>query len=122
MYRWLRENKDFHALYARAHDDRADALADEIQDIADEQQGAASKVEVEAARLRIEARKWIASKLKPSKWGEKVEIERKETVTFNLGLPNRTIDITPTAVPLSHSQAPTVGLQSSASLVERPDT
>jgi hypothetical protein len=122
VYRWLRENKDFHALYARAHDDRADALADEIQDIADEQQGAASKVEVEAARLRIEARKWIASKLKPSKWGEKVEIERKETVTFNLGLPNRTIDITPTAVPLSHSQAPTVGLQSSASLVERPDT
>lgn len=122
VYRWLRENKDFHALYARAHDDRADALADEIQDIADEQVGASDKVAVEAARLRIEARKWIASKLKPGKWGERVEVDRKETITFNLGLPNKTIDITPTAVPIAHSQMPTVGLEANAGVGERPDT
>lgn len=113
VYRWLRENKDFHVLYARAHDDRADALADEIQDIADEQVGASNKVEVEAARLRIEARKWIASKLKPSKWGERIEVDRKETITFNLGLPNRTVDITPTAVPVSHSRTPTIASDAS---------
>lgn len=90
IYRWLREHGDFHARYARAHDDRADALADQIQDIADEQVGASDRVAVEAAKLRIEARKWIASKLRPQKWGDKVEVNQKGSVTFNIGIGRRT--------------------------------
>lgn len=95
VYRWLREEKEFARRYARAHDDRADSLADEIVDIADESVGGTSD-DIQAARLRIDARKWVSAKLKPQKWGDKVEIEQKGHVTFNLGnLRRPPIDVTP---------------------------
>lgn len=88
IYRWLRERPDFRERYARAHDDRADSLADELTDIADEV-SAASMEEIQAAKLRIETRKWIASKLKPTKWGEQQVQQQRTAVTFNIGLPSR---------------------------------
>jgi hypothetical protein len=58
--------------YARAKDDSADALAEEIQDIADD---VLSKVhEPQVARVAIDAKKWAASKLKPKKYGDKVDV------------------------------------------------
>lgn len=106
IYRWLRERGDFHARYARAHDDRADSLADEIQDIADEQVGASDRVAVEAAKLRIETRKWIASKLRPSKWGEKIEVNQKGSVTFNLGIGKAREPLQGTAVRVDSQDRP----------------
>ena len=114
VYKWLREEKDFAQRYARAHDDRADSLADEIVDIADEAIGGTND-DIQAARLRIDARKWVSSKLKPQKWGDKVEIEQKGHVTFNLAPLRRTIDVTP------HSVIPTVELQPAAVLEQLPD-
>lgn len=85
VYRWLRERRDFRERYARAHDDRADSLADEITDIADDvTQG--TMEEIQAARLRVDTRKWIASKLKPLKWGEYVADTAKTNITFNIGI------------------------------------
>ena len=95
VYRWLRERKDFRERYARAHDDRADSLADEIVDIADEA-ASGSMEEIQAARLRVDARKWVASKLKPTKWGDYQADTAKTNVIFNIG-------IRP-----SHSQPPTI--------------
>ena len=64
-------------------------------DIADESVGGTSD-DIQAARLRIDARKWVSAKLKPQKWGDKVEIEQKGHVTFNLGnLRRPPIDVTP---------------------------
>lgn len=85
VYRWLRENKDFHTRYARAHEDRADSLADEIVEIADESQFGTLE-QIQAARLRVDARKWIAAKLRPSKWGEQQAVEQKSGITFNIGI------------------------------------
>lgn len=107
VYRWLREEKEFALRYARAHDDRADSLADEIVDIADEAVGGTND-DIQAARLRIDARKWVSSKLKPQKWGDKVEVEQKGHVTFNFGSLRRSpIDVTP----VPHSLAPTIDVE-----------
>jgi hypothetical protein len=63
--RWLRDSEIFRAAYARAREDRADILADEIIEIADRAEGPT------AARLQVEARKWAAAKLAPKRYGEK---------------------------------------------------
>lgn len=95
VYRWLRERKDFRERYARAHDDRADSLADEIVDIADEA-ASGSMEEIQAARLRVDARKWVAAKLKPTKWGDYQADTAKTNVIFNIGIRS------------AHSQPPTI--------------
>jgi hypothetical protein len=90
IFRWLRLNDEFCRQYARAKEESADSLADEIIEIADDgtndfverqtRNGTYVALNPEAAarsRLRVDARKWIASKLKPKKYGEKIEHEHK---------------------------------------------
>lgn len=83
VYRWLAAHDEFRQIYARAREDQADTLADEIQAIADEPMigskvttkanGDVETVQgdmIEHRRLRVDARKWIAAKLRPRKYGE----------------------------------------------------
>ena len=109
IYRWLRERGEFHKRYARAHDDRADTLADEMVDIADEA-ASGTMEEIQAARLRVDTRKWIAAKLKPTKWGDLQVAAPKTNVTFNIGLPQRTV---------GHTVIPTIDVQA-APVLEQP--
>lgn len=83
VYLWLIKHKEFSEMYARAREDQADTLADQIIDIADTPQiGIKTKtgkdgVEthegdmIEHRRLQVDARKWVAAKLKPRKYSEK---------------------------------------------------
>ena len=103
IYGWMRERADFSRAYAQAHEDRTDTMADHMLEIADDVEGSDSVAAVSAAKLRIETRKWIASKLKPQKYGEKQLVETSGQVTFQLGVPNRTVDITPESRSLPHS-------------------
>jgi phenylpyruvate tautomerase PptA (4-oxalocrotonate tautomerase family) len=64
--KWLSLVPSFAEQYTRAREMQADALADEITDIADEVTG-----DPQRDRLRVEARKWVASKLKPRKYGDR---------------------------------------------------
>jgi hypothetical protein len=73
VYRWLAAHDEFRNRYARARDDQADTLADEIITVADD-----SKLEADDKRVRIDARKWVASKLKPKKYGDKIGIGAAE--------------------------------------------
>jgi hypothetical protein len=95
VFKWLTEHPEFSAQYAHAREEQAEALADEIVAIADEEctmvraekHGAKAddddgNVEVvfdatavARNRLRIDARKWVASKLKPKKYGDKIQQE-----------------------------------------------
>lgn len=87
VYRWLGSNEPFRDLYARAREDQADTLADEIVNIADNPVvGIKTKtgkdgVEItegdmiEHRRLQVDARKWVAAKLKPKKYGDKATHE-----------------------------------------------
>ena len=86
VYAWMRERPDFLARYTRACDDRADTLADQIIAIADESAVDASIESVAAAKLRVEARKWVAAKLRPQKWGDKVIQEYKGAVSIRIGV------------------------------------
>lgn len=88
VFKWLRTYPEFLNQYTRAKDESADALVEESLDIADdaandwmarndpENPGWVINGEhIQRSRLRIETRKWMASKLKPKKYGEKVSAE-----------------------------------------------
>lgn len=68
VFRWLGERAEFRDQYARAREEQAESLADEITEIADTAEDA------QIARLRIDARKWVASKLKPKRYGDRLEL------------------------------------------------
>ena len=79
--KWATKDHDgFSAQYARARALRADVYADEIIEIADAVAHAESIVEVQAARLRCDNRKWVASKMQPKKYGDKIETENRTRV------------------------------------------
>ena len=80
---WLKVHSDFAAMYIKAREDQADALADEILDIADsvKDAGPTDSAKVNAARLRVDARKWVAAKLKPKVYGDRVEAALSGAVT-----------------------------------------
>ena len=89
VFRWLKAEPDFCDQYARAREAQADAIFDDILSIADDGrndwmekvngdgENVGWTVNGEAMRrsqLRIEARKWMAGKLKPKKYGDKLDL------------------------------------------------
>jgi len=88
VYRWLLEQPVFCDMYTRAREEQADTLADEIIAIADEspainefrdKHGDVIDIKIDSGyvayqKQRIEARKWTAMKLKPRKYGDKLEL------------------------------------------------
>jgi hypothetical protein len=74
--------------YARAREMQADFLAEEILEIADDGSNdlmtitkgdasyeAENKEVTNRSKLRVDARKWIASKLKPKKYGDRLDMD-----------------------------------------------
>lgn len=91
VFTWLNKHKEFSDQYTRAKEEQAEVLADDIVNISDEVgqpliiEGSAVLIDgkpvmivdaaaVNHARLRVDARKWVASKLKPKKYGDKIEV------------------------------------------------
>lgn len=73
VHRWLAENETFSLQYARARDTQADTYADDIVAIADQ---ATDKDSAAAAKVRVDARKWVAAKLKPKRYGDKLDLDQ----------------------------------------------
>lgn len=69
VYRWLEEHEDFRQKYARARDRQSDRMAFDTVLISDEEP------DPQRAKVRIDARKWLASKLAPKKYGDKTQLE-----------------------------------------------
>lgn len=67
---WVSESPEIAAQYACAREVRADVIFDEVLTIAD----AATAETVNVARLQIDARKWMAGKMKPKAYGDKLEL------------------------------------------------
>ena len=85
VHRWLTVEEEwasaFRQQYAHAREAQADHYADEIVAIADCTDAPAMGGGAEAVvrdpqrdRLRIDARKWVASKLAPKRYGDKVAL------------------------------------------------
>jgi len=70
---WLgdKNKADFLAQYTRAREEQADWYADEIIEQADK---AFDKDSAAAAKIKVDARMWVASKLKPRRYGNQVDI------------------------------------------------
>lgn len=78
VFNWLRVNETFREQYAIAKQESADAFVEEMLDIADDLTD-----EAQSRRVRVDTRKWIASKLKPKKYGDKLELAGKVDSTVN---------------------------------------
>lgn len=81
VFRWLANDAKLSDQYARAREEQADVLFDECLSIADQYDQAAEKLEggtdhIQRAKLRIDTRKWMAGKLRPKKYGDKLEVEQ----------------------------------------------
>jgi hypothetical protein len=85
VFHWLQQIDDFRDRYEKARESQADSLVDDILSIADngendtyiDEQGN-KRVDTDCiarSRLRVDARKWIAAKLRPIKYGDKVTQE-----------------------------------------------
>jgi len=66
---WLLKHEEFSSHYARACEIRAEGFAEEIVEIADTEKDAS------VARNRIDARKWVAAKLLPKRYGDSVTLK-----------------------------------------------
>lgn len=87
VYKWLASSDPRYAgfvqQYARAKERQADLLADEILAISDDAsrdytvtedgRSALDAEHVQRSRLRVDSRKWLAGKLAPQKYGDKIE-------------------------------------------------
>lgn len=91
VFAWMRKFPEFLKQYARAKEESADAMAEDILDIADTpQMGEVTKTKadgsvetrqgdmIEHRRLQVDARKWLASKLKPKKYGDRVDLTNSD--------------------------------------------
>jgi len=82
---WLKVDKELAEQYARARERQADFYVEQIINISDNSgkdtvvtKDGIEQVNHEAIqrdRLRVDARKWVASKLAPKKYGEKIQQE-----------------------------------------------
>lgn len=85
VYDWLFRLPDFATQYARAREEQAETMADDIVAIADESYRdhevdddgnvRINNEAIQRSKLRVEARKWVAAKLKPKKYGDKITQE-----------------------------------------------
>lgn len=97
VFRWLasESNATFRDKYALARETQADALFDEILSIADDGKNdwmeknfgedtrwVENGEALRRSQLRIDARKWMAGKLRPKKYGEKLDINLDGSVNF----------------------------------------
>ena len=99
VYKWLLDNQEFSEMYTRAREWQADTNADEILQIADEHppeytddkgRTTLDTSYITWQRSRIDARKWTAMKLKPRKYGDRMQMsgdsENPFEVKVDLGI------------------------------------
>lgn len=83
---WCDRDKELADQYARAMELRTELYAEEIVNIAD------TCEDPTKARLQIDARKWVACKLKPKKYGDKITHEGNEDNPIIQKIVRETVD------------------------------
>lgn len=80
----IKKDVTFRAMYEKAIEDRADRLAEEILELADEAipahlDGPSKSAWVNQKRIQVDARKWVAAKLKPKVYGDRIDVSVTDT-------------------------------------------
>jgi len=91
LFRWFREHEEFCHNYTRAKEEQAELFAEQIIEISDENIekdvfGKRDAGHVNHNRLRVDARKWVASKLKPKKYGDAIKVESEQLLNPTVNL------------------------------------
>lgn len=83
--RHVEEYKDFSIQYQQAQDDRTEVWAEELNEIADDSDAdyiftddgkrITNSEAIARSKLRVDTRKWLLSKLRPKKYGDRVTTE-----------------------------------------------
>ncbi len=71
---WVREDPALGALYARAREDAADALAEQALRIALKSTGRTCQQD----RLKVDTLKWLAARRRPREYGDKMQLTDTE--------------------------------------------
>lgn len=89
VFSWIRTKPGFLDQYARAKQEAADAMSEDILDISDEgtndwmeKSNSKGKIigwevngeAVQRSKLRVDTRKWLMSKMKPKKYADKIDL------------------------------------------------
>lgn len=87
VFRWIRTYEEFRNQYARAKEESADAMAEDTLDIADDgtndymtitkgdrEYEVVNGEAIQRSRLRVDTRKWLMAKMKPKKYGDKLDM------------------------------------------------
>jgi hypothetical protein len=95
--RWMRDKPDFAREYARAHEEFADVVFEELLEIADDSQndyieretrkGITYVLKAEAvsrSKLRVDTRKWMLARLAPKKYGDKPDTNQGGEVVIKV--------------------------------------
>lgn len=69
--KWRRDNPDFDTQFLQARQDGVHVYVDEMREIENEIRN--GRLDPAAARVILDTRKWIASKLNPRTYGDKIE-------------------------------------------------
>lgn len=99
FFKWIDADKEKTKQYARACEQRADNIFEEILEIADDSSNDVIITEdgiptvnsefVQRSKLRVDARKWMLGKMNPKKYGDRstttLEIEEVKPI-FNLNV------------------------------------
>jgi hypothetical protein len=95
----LEDSEDNKKRYACAREEQADLLVEEMIELSDEKKGdtlntnigeQGNSANVARSKLQVDTRKWLASKLRPKKYGDKIEVENSgevKIITANFGSP-----------------------------------
>lgn len=95
---WISQSEELQQIYARGKELQADYMAAQIRQIADNCRMGVVTVDkptgvetttrdmVDRSRLQIDARKWLAAKLAPKKYGDKIEQTLQNPDGSNLDL------------------------------------
>lgn len=74
VFKWIHEDTNgFMNKYARAKEESSDAFAERMMEIAEEVD-LKNGLSVQKARLQIDTMKWLMSKQKPKKYGDKLDV------------------------------------------------
>lgn len=74
VFNWIVDNRSgFFDKYTRSKDIQIDGYVDELLDWCNS--GLGDPALVQAIKLKVDTLKWIASKLKPKKYGDRTEVE-----------------------------------------------
>jgi hypothetical protein len=88
FYEWIDGDDEKVKQYARACEERAEAILDEMINIVDDSDNDVTEIDlgdglistkvnsehIQRSRLRYDARKWLVSKLNPKKYGDKIDV------------------------------------------------